>query len=167
MHHSMTKSKTVGAALGSYLKYQRQKQQLSLQTLADRIRCTPSFLLRLEQGAYQTVKLDVVEKIAQAFNMSVIELLGKCQVGGVYEARLPSLDHYLKEVFHFPSQAIQDVHQFVDFIALKYQAEIKAEQGWHDRYWAQALAGVNRIKRGRPKTSEKVSPVSEVVSDKS
>ena len=95
---------------------------------------TPSFLMRLENGVYQNIKFDVIEKISEAFQMSPEDFLKKCQVisGSV---QLPPIEYYLKELYQFPEEAIEDVQLFFSFIEEKYKAEILEMKKAHTKFW--------------------------------
>jgi len=131
----MNQTISTAAKIGLYVRYQREKKELSLSEFGELIGVTPSFLLRLEQGVYKTIKLDVVEKIAKGFQMSVADFLAKCQIGEQYVLEMPALEFYLKEKYQFPSEAIKDSNLFIEFLRLKYKAEIATQLKQHKEYW--------------------------------
>src|SRR5260221_13934073 len=114
---------SIAGKIGTYTKYQRQKRELSLNEFAKLANITPSFLMRLENGVYQNIKFDVIEKIASGFQMTAEDFLRKCQVITSSE-ELPPLEYYLKELYQFPEEAIQDVKLFFSFVEEKYKEDI-------------------------------------------
>lgn len=125
---------TVGAKIGKYLKYQREKRQLSITEFAKRAEITPSFLLRLEKGSYHDIGFDAVEKLAKGLQMDLGDLLDKCKItSGV--GKLPSVEFYLKEKFQFPQDGIQEVRSFIEYIKMKYKKQIKLLKTGHEDYW--------------------------------
>lgn len=125
---------SVGAKIGKYLKYQREKRSLSLQEISHLVDLTPSFLNRLENGVYQTIKFDVIEKIANGLNMSITDLLKKCELTST-KADLPTLRFYLKEKYQLTTEAIDDVELFIEFVKKKYFDDIKKNKEMHQEYW--------------------------------
>ncbi len=126
--------KSSAQKIGCYLKYQREKRDLSLNELAQKSELTASFLFRLEKGEYQSVKLDVIEKLTKALDMSVTEFLEKCDITNS-QLDLPSLPHYLKEKFQFPPEAISDCEIMIEVLQKKYQKEIQQQKKQHKKYW--------------------------------
>lgn len=132
----MSTRKTTAQKIGEYVKYQRQKHHWSLQDFADLCELTPSFLLRLEQGEYETVKFEVVEKLAKGFHMSLFNFLQKCElIGNNLIIDLPEIEFYLKEKFQLPVEAIEDVKLFLEVIHKKYEKQIAEMKAAHERYW--------------------------------
>jgi|GEM_PF-2840895 len=127
-------SNSVAGKIGTYTQYQRKKRDLTLNEFAKIADITPSFLMRLENGVYQNIKFDVIEKISEAFQMSPEDFLKKCQVisGSV---QLPPIEYYLKELYQFPEEAIEDVQLFFSFIEEKYKAEILEMKKAHTKFW--------------------------------
>lgn len=128
------KKDSIGARIGKYTKYQRQKRNLSLNAFAKKISLTTSFLLRLERGTYQNVKFDVIEKLAAGFAMTVEDFLLKCEIIS-YSQTVPPIEYYLKEMYQFPKDAIEDTKLFIDFLNIKYKKQIKELKTIHKNYW--------------------------------
>ncbi len=149
----MPKKTSSAAQVGKYVYYQRSKRGFSLQHLANLTSLTPSFLLRLEQGEYQTIKLDAVEKLAAGFHMSVVEFLQKCLLGKEYSKEMPSCEHYFKEKYSLPPEAVDELVQYLEFIEKKYQKEISELKTAHERYWS-SEARTNRVLPKQSKKSE-------------
>lgn len=123
-----------GEKIGKYTKYQREKRGQSLRTFALHCDLTPSFLSRLEQGSYQGVSIDVIEKLSKGFSMEIVELLRKCKVAS-YRKRIWSLEYYLKEKYQLPRKAIRECESFIEFLCEKYSKDIKVLQSKHEEYW--------------------------------
>src|SRR5258708_22885494 len=124
----------VAAKIGTYIQYQRQKRELSLNEFAKLANITPSFLMRLENGVYQNIKFDAIEKLAASLQMTAEDFLRKCQVISSSEG-LPPLEYYLKELYQFPEEAINDVMLFFSFIQEKYKNEIIEMKKAHTKFW--------------------------------
>ena len=122
--------------IAKYIKYQREKRDWSLSDFASRSDLTPSFLSRLEQGDYNTVKYDVIQKLAAGFSLSVRVFLWKCELIEREEhLELPDFEFYLKEKFQLPSEAIEDMNLFLELIHKKYRKEIEEMKKAHEEYW--------------------------------
>lgn len=133
---NLSQDKSTGQKIGDYSRYQREKRGWTLNQLAELTSLTPSFLFRLENGEYQTVKFDVIQKLASGLQMTVRSLLWKCQLIESEDASdLPSLEYYLKEKFQFSVEAIDDTKLFLDFIHKKYSHQIKENKQTHKVYW--------------------------------
>lgn len=141
----MPQNRSIAQKIGDYIFYQREKRQWSVNELADRIGMTPSFVFRLEQGAYQTIKLDVLIKLAEALQMTVPDLLAKCGIGDSYHNDLPSLSFFLKEQYYFPDPVIHEAELFISFLQTRHAAAIKVEKAKHERYWASKKKPVKRV----------------------
>ena len=133
---NLTQVEHAGHRIGEYLHYQREKRQYSLSEFATKTDLTPSFIFRLENKEYKTVKFDVIQKIASGLNMSVRSLLWKCGlIEGEEPWQLPSFEYYLKEKFQLPPSAIEDVKLFLAFVHKKYRIEVDAMKKAHRKYW--------------------------------
>lgn len=131
-----TSQESTGSKIGQYTKYQREKRGWTLNEFAQRSDLTASFLLRLESGEYQTVKFDVLQKIAMGLDMPVRNFLWKCDlIEGDDPDDLPTLSFYLKEKFQMPEAAIGDIQLFLDFVHKKYKTEIAEMKKAHQTYW--------------------------------
>lgn len=128
------RSVSVAEKIGKYTKYQREKRGYSLNQFAKVVGVTPSFLLRLEKGDYNSISFTFVEKIAQGFEMTLEDFLQKCEIIDS-SASLPSLQYYLKEKYQFPEEAISDVKLFIRLLKVKYKKEIQELQKIHETYW--------------------------------
>lgn len=132
----MVETDSTGSKIGTYTKYQREKREWTLNEFATRSGLTASFLLRLESGEYQTVKFDVLQKIAKGLDMPLRNFLWKCKlIEGDDPDDLPTLGYYLKEKFQLPVEAVEDVQLFLDFIHKKYRSQIAEMKKAHQSYW--------------------------------
>lgn len=131
---SIDQSVSIGERIGKYTKYQREKRGYSLNEFAKRIGVTTSFLLRLEKGTYQNVSFEVLIKIAGGFEMAIEDLLYKCQLTEASRT-LPPLEYYLKEMYQFPEEAIEDIKLLIFLLKAKYKEQIKELKGKHKDYW--------------------------------
>lgn len=127
-------AQTTGTKVGKYTKYQREKRGYSLNEFANKIEVTTSFLLRLERGTYQNISFNMIEKLAKGFDMSIEDFLYKCKITHS-TAALPPLDYYLKEVYQFPEEAVDDVKLFIQFTKTKYKDKITELKMKHKEYW--------------------------------
>ncbi len=129
-----TKIGNTGTKIGKYVNYQRMKRELSLNELGKQTGMATSFLLRLERGVYQNVKFDVIEKLAEGFDMTIEDFLTKC---GIIEEshKLPPLEYYLKEQYQLPPEAISDTKLFIELLKMKYKKEIQHMKTLHKSYW--------------------------------
>jgi len=125
---------TTGSKLGKYIKYQRVKRKYSLNEFARKINVTTSFLLRLERGDYASVSFDIIEKIAIGFEMTVEDFLQKCKVITSSD-KLPPIDYYLKEMYQFPKEAIEDFKLLIQLLNVKYKKQITELKKIHKDYW--------------------------------
>lgn len=125
---------TNGEKIGQYVHYQRSKRKLSLNQFAKNIKVDPSFLQRLEVGKYQGVGLNVLEKIAKGFDMSLEDLLRKSRITS-YQHQLPKIEFYLREMYQFPDGAINECRSFISFLQNQYKKEIGLLKKQHDGYW--------------------------------
>ena len=78
MSSTKTKLLSPGEKIGKYIKYKRTQKKVSLNEFAKQADITPSFLLRLENGAYQSLKIDFIMKLAAGLQISLEEFLRKC-----------------------------------------------------------------------------------------
>jgi len=127
-------SESPAGKVGKYTKYQREKRGFSLNEFAKKIGVTTSFLLRLERGNYQNVSYDVLKKLAIGFEMSIEDFLYKCKLIES-SSTLPPLEYYLKEMYQFPEDAINDIKLLIMLLKEKYKKEIKQLKGKHKEYW--------------------------------
>lgn len=120
--------------VGDYIKYQRQKRHLSLAQLAKSTDLTAAYLSRLEHGTYQSLTVTTLTKLAGALEMSIVDLLFKAKI--IEDKNpLPSLEYYLKEKYQLPSEAIDDIELFLEFLKKKYKTEIENMKDAHKEYW--------------------------------
>ncbi len=139
MVKNVDSKQTIGSKIGKYIKYQRVKKGYSLNELARMTDFDTSFLMRLEKGVYQSVKLDVLERLSAGFDMTLEDLLEKCGlVSAKGDKDLPSLEFYLKEKFQFPKEAISDLKLMVKVIEDKYKEEISDMKKMHTEYWRES-----------------------------
>lgn len=129
-------SVSVATKIGKYCRYQREKKNYSVNEFARKIELDPSFLLRLEHGTYNSIKFDVIEKIAAGFDMTVEDLLRKSQITtNTNTYQLPPIEFYLKEAYQFPDEAIDDVKLLIQLLKIKYKDKIKKMKDAHKKYW--------------------------------
>lgn len=131
--HSVTPI-TTGFKIGKYTKYQRVKRKFSLNEFSRKINVTTSFLLRLERGDYSSVSFDIIEKISIGFDMTVEDFLQKCKVISAPHT-LPPIDYYLKEMYQFPDEAIEDFKLLIQLLRVKYKKQITELKKIHKDYW--------------------------------
>lgn len=122
--------------------------RLSLNKLAKLTGLTPSFILRLEQGHYQSLRLDVIEKIANGLNMDLEMFLRKCDILPVKQFDMPKLEFYLKEAFQYPPSAVEEIKQFMEFIEHKHSDEISRMREMHVEYWGKEKERVVSVHDG-------------------
>jgi len=127
--------KTLGQKIGQYVKYQRDKRQLSIAAVAAASGLTSAYISRLEQGDYDSPTVDSLQHLAQAFQMPLTALLAKSGVAPVTKIDLPDLAYYLHEKYFLPPEAVADVELFVDTIKKKYAHEIDRYKKDSQKYW--------------------------------
>lgn len=133
---SKQKSLTVGQKIGQYVKYQREKNNLSLTEVAQSADLDPSFLLRLEKGEYNDIKFLAIVKLAKSFQMTTNDFLLKCRlIEKINQPQQLSLEYFLKEKYQLPAAAISLVQVFVEFIQAKYRQEIVSLKLKRAAYW--------------------------------
>lgn len=132
----MSIDQSVAYKIGKYVKYQREKKNFSLNEFAKRVSLDVSFIMRLENGVYHSIKFDVIEKLAGGFETDIEDFLRKCQItSGRNKTSLPPLEFYLKETYQFPDEAIEDIKLFLRLIKIKYKDQIKEMKKAHKSYW--------------------------------
>jgi len=62
--------------LGDLIRHAREKQKITQSELARRAHTTQSAISRLEDADYETMKLDTLQKIAQALDLTLTITLG-------------------------------------------------------------------------------------------
>ena len=77
----MTYQPTDKDSIGYQIKELRRRQHLTLEQLAAKISCSPSYLSRMERGA-SVPTLDRIGALCEALNCSVTELFGELATGG-------------------------------------------------------------------------------------
>lgn len=127
-------TRTTAQKIGRYVQYQRIKMGYSLQDFAKCTDLTPSFLMRLERGEYDTVKFDVIEKLCGGLKIHLPDFLAKCELMSNMNY-LPTLEFFLKEKYQFPKEAISEVTEYLLFIEQKYQKDIEKMKKLHKEYW--------------------------------
>jgi transcriptional regulator with XRE-family HTH domain len=136
MTKKATDIETTGIKIGIYIKYQREKKKYSLSEFARITDLDTSFLLRLENGVYKSVKLDVLQKLALGFNMSLEDFMIKCKlIQNDQKKKMPTLEYYLKEKYQLPDEAIEDVKIMINVLENKYKDEIALLKKKHQKYW--------------------------------
>ena len=136
MSSTKTNLLSPGEKIGKYIKYKRNQKQISLNEFAKLADITPSFLLRLENGAYQSLKIDFIIKLARGLQISLEDFLRKCElIERTKDEKLPDLKFYLKEKFQFPDGAIEDTSMFIKFLQERYAGEINTMKKAHREYW--------------------------------
>lgn len=132
----MSIDQSIAQKIGKYTKYQREKKKYSLNEFAKRVDLDVSFIMRLENGVYQSIKFDVIEKLAHGFEMDIENFLRKCQItSSKNKANLPSIEFYMKETYQFPDEAIEDLKLFIQVLKLKYKNQIGKMKKAHNHYW--------------------------------
>jgi len=133
---TISNQKNTGQRIAEYVKYQREKRKWTFAEFSSKTGLAISFLLRLEQGEYKTVKFDVIQKLSYGLDMSIRQFLWKCELIETEAfVELPSLEYYLKEKFFLPTQAVEDIKLLMSLLEKKYEAEIAEMKALHDTYW--------------------------------
>lgn len=126
---------TSAQKIGRYVQYQREKRAISLQELADRSGVTAAYLSRLENGEYETVKLNILEQLSSAFDIPLTTFLKKCELIDDEYITLPEFEFYLNEKYQLPETAISDMKLFLKFVQEKYSTDINRQKKIHTDYW--------------------------------
>ena len=127
-------NQTSAQKIGAYIRYQRTKRDYSIDDLAKKCDLNPSFIFRLEKGAYETIRLNVIEKLAAGLKMSIQSLLFKSEIITTSD-HLPRLEYYLKEKYQFSPEVIEEVRTFINFMHFKHDEEIAQLKQLHEAYW--------------------------------
>jgi transcriptional regulator with XRE-family HTH domain len=77
----MTKQQVEDQGIGYQIKELRRRQHLTLEQLAEKINCSPSYLSRMERGA-SIPTIDRIGALCEALNCPVTELFGERESGG-------------------------------------------------------------------------------------
>jgi transcriptional regulator with XRE-family HTH domain len=77
----MTKQPVNKEGVGYQIKELRRRQHMTLEQLAAKINCSPSYLSRMERGA-SVPTIDRIGALCEALNCPVTELFGERDVGG-------------------------------------------------------------------------------------
>lgn len=125
---------SLGQKIGEYVKYQREKRQLTITQLAEDAKLTAAYISRLEQGDYDSPSLEACQQLSEALRMPLWAFLTKSGATDI-PIDLPDLAFYLHEKYQYPPEAIADIELFVKFIEKKYQADIKRYHIEHNKYW--------------------------------
>jgi len=76
---AMTKQ-SIDEGIGYQIKELRRRQHMTLEQLAEKINCSPSYLSRMERGA-SIPTIDRIGALCEALNCSVTELFGERESG--------------------------------------------------------------------------------------
>ncbi|WP_018922256.1 helix-turn-helix domain-containing protein [Salsuginibacillus kocurii] len=63
--------------LGDQIRYYREKQEISLNTLAKKAGISKSYLSYMERNVKQNPSIELLSNIAAALNVSINDLVGK------------------------------------------------------------------------------------------
>jgi len=77
----MTKQPIEDEGIGYQIKELRRRQHMTLEQLAEKINCSPSYLSRMERGA-SIPTIDRIGALCEALNCPVTELFGEQESGG-------------------------------------------------------------------------------------
>jgi len=77
----MTNQPANTEGIGYQIKELRRRQHMTLEQLATKINCSPSYLSRMERGA-SVPTIDRIGALCEALNCPVTELFGEREVGG-------------------------------------------------------------------------------------
>lgn len=71
----MNRKDSLSEKLGMYLKYLRKQSGLKLEEISEKSCLSISYISRLENGLINAPSLDTIEALAEAYDVSVFELL--------------------------------------------------------------------------------------------
>jgi transcriptional regulator with XRE-family HTH domain len=116
-HHSEQAS-----SLGSLLKADREKAQLSLTAYAASIGISRTYLSRLERGVYQRPSPRIVAQIARNRNLCMSDLFALC--GYLFPDDLPSFMPYVRAKCQgWPEEAIKELVDCYLYVKYKHSLD--------------------------------------------
>lgn len=93
--------------IGAKLKELRIKNKKSLQEVADAIGISKAHVWNIEKGESSNPSMDILNKLAQFFRVSVSDLVGENPLGASEPTELVALYRDLKELSHRDRAAIE------------------------------------------------------------
>ncbi|MFD1435241.1 helix-turn-helix domain-containing protein [Kroppenstedtia eburnea] len=106
--------------IGKRLAYLRKQKNLSMQEIANRLGIAKSTYAGYESD-YRQPSLEVINKIADFFDVSTDYLLGRTNVPSQFETEAAHrTDDPMDDL---PQQAREDIEKFKEFIRQKYGIE--------------------------------------------
>jgi transcriptional regulator with XRE-family HTH domain len=109
--------------LGKYVRRLRLQHELSVRGLALRAKMDASAISRIEHGTYGVPGARLMRQLATALDVSVADF--HAAAGYDEGDRLPGYDAYLHAKYDLPSEAIEQLRAYFDFICDKYQSKLQ------------------------------------------
>lgn len=106
--------------LAAYLKKLRPDGKPSLLEVAERAGLDQGFLSKLEAGAYQTLRVDTLQKIATGYGVPFETLLVEAGYVDGEGPAVPELRTYLRTHVGLSEEGVKEVESFIDFAKGKY-----------------------------------------------
>lgn len=114
-----------GAALGEYIRGQREALGISQRRLATRVGIHHSYLARMEAGDYAQPAPAVLHRIAEALDLDPEDLFALA--GHVIPHELPSFAPYLRAKYDIPDQAARELADYFRYLSERYGIQERAE----------------------------------------
>ena len=100
------------ADIGSYLKEQRLKCQMSLKEVQERCGVTDSKLSRLERGTGKLLNPSELKKLARLYNISLVQLYIKAEY--LDDIDLTDYQSFFKGVNHLSEEECRNIQTQID-----------------------------------------------------
>jgi len=116
----MTKSPMPLRELGAYLKTLRPGNKPSLREMERRSGLHRNFLSQVENGQYETVRLDTLRQLAKGYGVPLETLLAKAGYVNWQDPPLPDLSVYLRTKYGLTEEGIREAERFMDYAEQRY-----------------------------------------------
>lgn len=109
---------------GEILKKLREEKDLKQKDIAKILGVTDRAVGHYESGARRPSQ-DILEKLADFFNVSVDYLLGRTDVRNLEENKVITKAFHSVDMDGLPDEAIKQVEEYVELMKLKYKQDFK------------------------------------------
>ena len=105
--------------LGEHLRRAREAQKLSTRQVAERAGVDMSTVVRIENGAFATPRLETVKALAEALDIPISNVYALAQY--VAPTELPSFQPYLRAKYgKLPPEAVDELERSFERLAKRY-----------------------------------------------
>lgn len=109
------------AALGNFVRAQRERLGLSQRDLATRIGVTNGYISRIEKGDYQNVSQRILRQLADSLNVEPEDLYAVA--GYPLPLNLPGFSAYLRAKYEMSDDAARELTAYFDTFAAEHQIQ--------------------------------------------